>query len=91
MRKGKINKPNLKLQDEVQLIQKSLLVIIQAKNLESALSGNAATLKAILQSYVDTIVISLDSSPSKSKMQVIWFCNIKMMYRVIGHISNLKI
>ena len=48
-----------------------------AKNVESALSGNAATMTGILKSYVDTVVISLDSSHNSSEMQVIYFCNIK--------------
>ena len=51
-------------------MQKSLLVIIQAKNIESAISGNAATMNAILKSYVDTVVISLDSSHNSSEKQV---------------------
>ena len=53
------------------LVKKMILVIIHASGIESAISGNAATMSGLLQSYVDDVVITVTLPPSTSGRKVI--------------------
>jgi hypothetical protein len=61
-----------------------ILVIIHASGMESAISGNAATMRRLLQSYVDDVVITVTLPSSTSEREVM----IKPQMLTINYNNN---